>query len=76
MSLVNILPDVFLCVCFQRVSVTHRSYDALQYSLLIPCGEDGCHFQYNADQPEHRPKFDKERFLHRLLRVPHYDSCK
>jgi len=28
----------------QRVSETHRSYDALQYPLLLPYGEDGYHF--------------------------------
>ncbi|GBP60775.1 hypothetical protein EVAR_41114_1 [Eumeta japonica] len=28
----------------RRVAETHRSYDALQYSVLFSRGEDGCHF--------------------------------
>ncbi|CAE1282209.1 unnamed protein product [Acanthosepion pharaonis] len=28
----------------RRISETHRSYDALQYPLLFPYGEDGYHF--------------------------------
>lgn len=28
----------------QRISETHRSYDALQYPLIFPRGEDGYHF--------------------------------
>lgn len=28
----------------QRINETHRSYDALQYPLLFPYGEDGYHF--------------------------------
>lgn len=28
-----------------RISETHRSYDALQYPIIFPYGEDGYHFQ-------------------------------
>lgn len=34
-----------------RVSETHRSYDALQYPLLLPRGEDG----YSIDIPQYNP---------------------
>ena len=30
----------------QRISETHRSYDALQDPLLFPCSEEGYHFLY------------------------------
>ena len=33
------------------VPETHRSYDALQYPLLFPCGDDGYHFQYRQKNP-------------------------
>ncbi|CAE1255493.1 unnamed protein product [Acanthosepion pharaonis] len=32
----------------RRISETHRSYDALQYPLLSPYGEDGYHFLQNG----------------------------
>ncbi|GFV95160.1 helitron_like_N domain-containing protein [Trichonephila clavipes] len=35
----------------QRVSETHRSYDALQYSILFCQGEDGYHFNINMKNP-------------------------
>lgn len=35
----------------QRVSETHRSYDALQYPVLFPRGEDGYHFLLKMIDP-------------------------
>ncbi|GFV78488.1 helitron_like_N domain-containing protein [Trichonephila clavipes] len=35
----------------QRVSETHRSYDALQYPILFCQGEDGYHFHINMNNP-------------------------
>jgi ATP-dependent DNA helicase PIF1 len=35
----------------QRISETHRSYDALQYPLLFPEGEDGYHFLIMQTDP-------------------------
>lgn len=35
----------------QRISETHRSYDALQYPLLFPRGEDGYHFLLKMINP-------------------------
>jgi len=35
----------------QRVAETHRSYDALQYSLIFWQGEDGYHFQIPQTHP-------------------------
>lgn len=35
----------------QRVSETHRSYDALQYPLIFPRGEDGYHFLIKMINP-------------------------
>lgn len=36
---------------FQRVCETHRSYDALQYPLMMWQGEDGYHFQIKLINP-------------------------
>lgn len=35
----------------QRISETHRSYDALQYPLMFPYGEDGYHFNLVQTNP-------------------------
>ena len=35
----------------KHIPETHRSYDALQYPLLFPCGDDGYHFQYRQINP-------------------------
>ncbi|RVE41066.1 hypothetical protein evm_014285 [Chilo suppressalis] len=35
----------------QRMSETHRSYDALQYPILFWQGEDGCHFSIKMIYP-------------------------
>ncbi|XP_063912257.1 uncharacterized protein LOC135129106 [Zophobas morio] len=35
----------------QRIAETHRSYDALQYSILFPRGEDGYHFELYQTHP-------------------------
>lgn len=35
----------------QKISETHRSYDALQYPLMFPRGEDGYHLQINMINP-------------------------
>ncbi|UYV61805.1 hypothetical protein LAZ67_1006674, partial [Cordylochernes scorpioides] len=35
----------------QKVSETHRSYDALQYPILVWQGEDGYHFNINMRNP-------------------------
>lgn len=35
----------------QRISETHRSYDALQYPLMFCRGEDGYHLRYNMINP-------------------------
>ncbi|XP_031641262.1 uncharacterized protein LOC116352658 isoform X2 [Contarinia nasturtii] len=34
-----------------RISETHRSYDALQYPILFPYGEDGYHFNIKMKNP-------------------------
>ena len=36
----------------KRISETHRSYDALQYPLLLPFGDDGYHTQIKQYDPE------------------------
>lgn len=38
-------------VGLQRVSETHRSYDALQYPLILWQGEDGYHFNIKMVDP-------------------------
>ncbi|XP_040210356.1 uncharacterized protein LOC120941146 [Rana temporaria] len=35
----------------QRISETHRSYDALQYPVIFPRGEDGYHFNIRQVNP-------------------------
>lgn len=35
----------------QRISETHRSYDALQYPIIFPYGEDGYHFEMRQINP-------------------------
>lgn len=35
----------------QRISETHRSYDALQYPIMFPHGEDGYHFNLKQIDP-------------------------
>ena len=35
----------------QRICETHRSYDALQYPILFPYGEDGYHFNLRQVNP-------------------------
>ena len=35
----------------KRIPETHRSYDALQYPLLFPRGDDGYHFLYRQVSP-------------------------
>ncbi|XP_062714405.1 uncharacterized protein LOC115261339 [Aedes albopictus] len=35
----------------QRISETHRSYDALQYPVMFPYGEDGYHFNLVQTNP-------------------------
>lgn len=35
----------------ERISETHRSYDALQYPLMFSRGEDGYHLRYNMIDP-------------------------
>lgn len=35
----------------ERISETHRSYDALQYPLMFCRGEDGYHLRYNMINP-------------------------
>lgn len=37
-----------------RIAETHRSYDALQYPILFPYGEDGYHFQLRQLNPRTR----------------------
>lgn len=36
----------------KRICETHRSYDALQYPLLLPYGDDGYHTQIKQTDPE------------------------
>ena len=36
----------------KRICETHRSYDALQYPLLLPFGDDGYHIQIKQTDPE------------------------
>ncbi|CAE1300459.1 unnamed protein product [Acanthosepion pharaonis] len=38
-----------------RISETHRSYDALQYPLLFPYGDDGYHFGIPLHTPGGQP---------------------
>lgn len=38
----------------QRISETHRSYDALQYPIMFPYGEDGYHFEMRQINPTTR----------------------
>jgi hypothetical protein len=46
----------------QRVSETHRSYDALQYPILFWQGEDGYHFSIKMFNPV-TGKYKNQRFL-------------
>ncbi|KAL7302634.1 hypothetical protein TKK_0004696 [Trichogramma kaykai] len=62
----------------QRVSETHRSYDALQYPVLFWQGEDGYHFNIKMIEPE-KPEEDVKKvsamnyYAYRLMIRP--DAC-
>lgn len=46
--------DIIIRRCddqINRISETHRSYDALQYPILFPYGEDGYHLQLRQTNP-------------------------
>ena len=56
----------------KRISETHRSYDALQYPLIVLRGEDGYHFNVKQIQPEtgaetNRKVTSKEFYAYRLM---------
>ena len=44
----------------KHIPETHRSYDALQYPLLFPCGDDGYHFQYRQINPTTKQETTKK----------------
>ena len=46
----------------KRISETHRSYDALQYPLLFPNGEDGYHFGIPRAVPDSRKTISRMGF--------------
>ena len=59
----------------RRVAETHRLYDALQYPVIFPRGEDCYHFnvmQVNLNVNNESTK----SLLHDLLCLPPYDSTK
>ena len=43
----------------KRISETHRSYDALQYPLLLPYGDDGYSIDIKQVDPETKQQLDK-----------------
>lgn len=47
----------------QRISETHRSYDALQYPLMFCRGEDGYHFGYNMINPANGKYRNNNNFI-------------
>ena len=57
----------------QRISETHRSYDALQYPLIFWEGEDGYHFLIPQTNPQTRLSVDGKKvsamsfYAHRLM---------
>lgn len=55
-----------------RISETHRSYDALQYPIIFPHGEDGYHFNLRQINPSSRTTTNKkvsskDFYAHRLM---------
>ncbi|CAE1251309.1 unnamed protein product [Acanthosepion pharaonis] len=57
----------------RRISETHRSYDALQYPLLFPYGDDGYHFGIPLHTPGGQPTTSSKAlpcnafYLYRLM---------
>ncbi|UYV77959.1 hypothetical protein LAZ67_15003037 [Cordylochernes scorpioides] len=69
----------------QRVSETHRSYDALQYPILFWQGEDGYHFNIKMRDPKTGAEIDKKisamnfysyRLMSRANRDNHILKCR
>ena len=44
----------------KHIPETHRSYNALQYPLLFPCGDDAYHFQYRQINPTTKQETTKK----------------
>ncbi|CAE1295238.1 unnamed protein product [Acanthosepion pharaonis] len=47
----------------RRISETHRSYDALQYTLLFPYGDEGYHFGIPLHTPGGQPSTSSKALL-------------
>ncbi|UYV73327.1 hypothetical protein LAZ67_10002739 [Cordylochernes scorpioides] len=56
----------------QRVSETHRSYDALQYPILFWQGEDGYHFNIKMRYPKTGAEIDKKNQCNEFLFISQY----
>ncbi|CAE1284873.1 unnamed protein product [Acanthosepion pharaonis] len=51
----------------RRISETHRSYDALQYPLLFPYGEDGYHFSILQNGPHLQTVYCRAFYAYLLM---------
>ncbi|CAE1146829.1 unnamed protein product [Acanthosepion pharaonis] len=56
----------------RRISETHRSYDALQYPLLSPYGDDGYHFGIPLHTPGGQPTMSSKALLCKAFYSYHF----